>query len=324
MIQSGSDLHTHFFFREMVSNGFVCERFPWSERFFNVVSHTLDNVNPLTKNDKLSILSNFVETINLPPHKILAKYNQRMATLLPNWRLTPYHMAIDFKSNGGISGDLAVNYSGQKLAIKSIGVPYFNYLNIHGPQSVNTCLGIKYYGSLTCIEPERFNDTWAQCEKHGVPIMDHCATGSLHNSNFKKEYSTQFNDPMMWDSVLKKYPGLKICFAHGGGVSQIVGDGDWWKSIKRFMALYENVYFDLSFTILDGRVVPIVKKYLRANHKQDRLVFGSDYFMIDSEKNDPLKITIDNYTSILSMDELQNNNANILGYREDVISNVIV
>lgn len=66
-----------------------------------------------------------------------------------------------------------------------------------------------------------------------------------------------FLKPNNWKPVLEKYPKLKVCFAHMGGVGEIWKKRttqcpySWYDNVKALMATYENLYTDISYTLFD-------------------------------------------------------------------------
>jgi len=115
---------------------------------------------------------------------------------------------------------------------------------------------------------------------------------TLKYEDFVKERLLSLNHPSLWKMVLEKYPKLKINFAHFGGNKQIMSFLDhsslafWTTSILEMMHDYKNVYSDLSsFDTPNQSFVPIrdlhEQIYLSLRKDvQDRILYGSDYFML--------------------------------------------
>jgi len=80
---------------------------------------------------------------------------------------------------------------------------------------------------------------------------------------------------------LKKWPNLRINFAHfGGGDQLIAGKTDWMGQIIGFIKDYSFVYTDISYHTdkkSPGKILDVVGKNDCLNTK---LMFGTDYIMI--------------------------------------------
>ena len=84
---------------------------------------------------------------------------------------------------------------------------------------------------------------------------------------------------------MQKFENLKICFAHAGGVKEIISskganeDKSWFNQIKYLMKTYDNVYTDISYTLYDKKVYPFLLELLLDEVIGEKLLFGTDYFM---------------------------------------------
>ena len=98
------------------------------------------------------------------------------------------------------------------------------------------------------------------CTKYDIPVTTHCSEGGI--ANFRKENyvvswdrenllidfnslgkskSSFYAAPENWIPVLKRWPTLRLNFAHFGG------SDNWMESIIGIMEKYENVYTDISY-----------------------------------------------------------------------------
>lgn len=206
-------------------------------------------------------------------------------------------------------------------------------------------IGIKIYPALGFFPfDNRLKKMYAFCEELEVPIITHCTpTGAFflgklnaamgmpepitytdekgeshkpmlllphhfRTNNNDKECDV-FLQPENWSTVLAKYPKLKVCFAHMGGVGEIFKKSkpnmpsSWYEDLKSLMATYENVYTDVSYTLYNKKAWQEIKNFLegtiistvvpwRNNYgremnfletMKDRIVFGTDYFMTEQE-----------------------------------------
>jgi len=115
---------------------------------------------------------------------------------------------------------------------------------------------------------------------------------TLKYEDFVKERLISLNHPSLWKMVLEKYPKLKINFAHFGGNKQIMNYLErstlafWTTSVIEMMHDYKNVYSDLScFDTPKQSYIPIRDLHERVYSTlrkdiQDRILYGSDYFML--------------------------------------------
>jgi uncharacterized protein len=217
--------------------------------------------------------------------------------------------------------------------------------------------GIKLYPSLGFYPfDKRLESMYQYAQENNIPIMTHCTrfgafyagktmpkelldfsnsfnptpeTAARHKQDFYASLNTlkaneacdAFLDPVNYYDVLKKFPKLKLCFAHYGGDREIVKFKDstipqqgilatgynnktsWYFIIKNFMQLFENVYTDISYTLYDTKpsdgVTQIVKADLSVisqpgvakKETGNKILFGTDYFMTLQEKEEKLLYT---------------------------------
>jgi predicted TIM-barrel fold metal-dependent hydrolase len=92
---------------------------------------------------------------------------------------------------------------------------------------------------------------------------------------------------------MKDFPKLKICVAHLGGDSDVhdymrnPNDRDnWFVDIKRMAKEYPNFYTDISFTLYEKGFYPLLKVLLEKPYMKQKILFGSDYYMVQTETNE--------------------------------------
>jgi hypothetical protein len=208
-------------------------------------------------------------------------------------------LPLDFKHNGGIDGDVIKDYTQQMMDVENLSIKYdreiivFDYAN-----EINPVHGVKGYSSMCGLYPGQ----WVNPNMTDYPIMVHCEYGSVRKSGLRKSVAREFNNPIHWVPVLKKYPNIKVCFAHFGGEEEWKkyndGKESWVHTIVAFMFRYPNVYVDLSYALLFPSVLQGVKKLL-ADHPwmKERILFGTDYPMCVIEK-DGLWKTLEAYNEL--------------------------
>ena len=109
-----------------------------------------------------------------------------------------------------------------------------------------------------------------------------------------KEFKNNFIDPENYVDVLLKFPKLKICLAHFGGdlnhLDRKVKDPKawtWYDKIKKLILHpdFKNVYTDISYSLHNKAHVDLFKQDLQVPVLQQRILFGTDYFMTYQEEN---------------------------------------
>ena len=82
----------------------------------------------------------------------------------------------------------------------------------------------------------------------------------------------QFNgNPLLFESVLQKYPKLKIILGHSGGKI------NFYPEVINFVSNHENVYMDFS----GDTIYPSVFKMVLDKAGKGRILFGTDMPMMD-------------------------------------------
>jgi predicted TIM-barrel fold metal-dependent hydrolase len=109
---------------------------------------------------------------------------------------------------------------------------------------------------------------------------------------------TRFTDPDSYRPILTAHPRLRICLAHFGGA------GDWggfiknpWSSnpasqswLTKILEMirsgnYPNLWTDISYTVFgDDEYVYLLKVLLSDPRISRRVLFGSDFYVVESAK----------------------------------------
>lgn len=171
--------------------------------------------------------------------------------------------------------------------------------------------GVKIYPPLGYFPyDERLYPVYDYCVKHNLPVISHCSPynpvhfkGSnkelrslLSKSKLpvtgknQKELCANFTNPKNWEFVLNDFKNLKVCLAHFGSSYYwkkfIENPGDtenWFVLIKDMIPKYENLYTDISFTLSEQEYFPLLKVLLSDNALKNKILFGSDYYMVETE-----------------------------------------
>ncbi len=163
--------------------------------------------------------------------------------------------------------------------------------------------GVKIYPPLG-VDPQDARlvaEVYPACVELGLPIMSHCSRGGIRSRDLRPEAAQALADPHRFRPVLEQFPALRVCLAHMGGlgdwrdwlsIPKTIGnlarlDGNWLQRILDMFksGRYPNLYTDISYTIFEfNRCAAPLKEFLRDPAIRDRVLFGSDYYMIEPEK----------------------------------------
>ncbi len=133
--------------------------------------------------------------------------------------------------------------------------------------------GVKLYPRLG-YHPQckPLDAVYEYCSKNNLPITFHCGkSGFPPGTDWKY---AEFGNPLNFEPIVKKYPNLKIDFAHLGSADPSL---EWAKTIVRLVNENENVYSDLScYTSKDD--LKKIKELWNTNPKlKKRMMFGTDF-----------------------------------------------
>ena len=181
-----------------------------------------------------------------------------------------------------------------------------------------TKVGSYYLGDITAemINPNSFVGqalNWPnKFDKVSFPITE--------NLKKKKEFCDNFSHLYNYARVLEKYPDLKICFAHAGddvGIKEAKSgnsNNSWFTHIKYLMQTYQNVYTDISYTLVNKKIHKDLYELLIDQDIGHKVLFGTDYFMTLRDKSEAklksefMTFLIQQDTKIDLWDKLANKN----------------
>jgi len=183
----------------------------------------------------------------------------------------------------------ALAYPGRLLpfvAVNSLRISHFERMEWALTQK--GFVGVKLYPSLGYkVDDAPMRKVYAYCEANEVPLLMHCNKGGFWLSEGTRDNS----DPALWSDILRDYPRLKICFGHFGGDENLVRADipatSWTGTILALMERYPGVYADIAYHDLpmqggdkESNYFRHLGRLLRSSTFQDRILFGSDYFLI--------------------------------------------
>lgn len=188
------------------------------------------------------------------------------------------------------------------------------YIEVHG------FTGIKLYPSLGFYpDDERLSPIYDYANEKKLPITAHCIPvnavfygGNISDQDKAKaksldpkfkfrsnyEFTRYYNHPLNYKKVLEEFKDLKLNLAHFGGneewdkylneswdhaASPVAPNASWFSIIKDMLVEYKNLYSDISFTVSDPKLFPLLKIVLQDQRINERILFGSDFYML--EKN---------------------------------------
>lgn len=171
--------------------------------------------------------------------------------------------------------------------------------------------GVKIYPPFGYLPTEKsLTPIYNFCEHHenGIPVMTHCAGAILRAKEFKNDRNraSSFCAPRNYIKVLEDHPKLRLCLGHFGGDSAwdaflkkpLVSDRlsgrkendpgieSWLDDILEMLrsGKYPNLYVDISYVIFHFRENSIILKVLLEDDRiRPRVLFGTDYYMVEVE-----------------------------------------
>ena len=161
--------------------------------------------------------------------------------------------------------------------------------------------GVKLYPRMG-YHPEckPMDSVYKYCSDNNLPITFHCGKSGFPPSTEWKY--AEFGNPINFEPVVKKYPKLKIDFAHLGSCSE---RHEWADTIIRLMNENENVYSDLS-CYTNTEELMTVKKIWDENKKfRTRLMFGTDFDVMYFTDKVNMHLYYNNFKMIFNTDELK-------------------
>jgi predicted TIM-barrel fold metal-dependent hydrolase len=142
---------------------------------------------------------------------------------------------------------------------------------------------------------------YALCQERNVPVMTHSSPGGVWAYRFTDTDRRRVGHPRNYKKILTTFPELRICLAHFGGAEEWEKhltnpsqgeDAAWVRYITDMIRSgdYPNLYTDISYTMFTVRqtqstfdYTEYLKVLLADSRIRERVLFGSDFYMIDLE-----------------------------------------
>ena len=137
------------------------------------------------------------------------------------------------------------------------------------------------------------------CSDNNIPITTHCGmSGFPPGENWRY---AEFGNPLNFEPVIKKYPKLKIDFAHLGSSSTSL---KWANTIVRLINENENVFSDLSCYTKTETLDRILPLWNDNPKLKDRIMFGTDFDVMYFTAHITMQGYYANFKSIFSESDL--------------------
>lgn len=167
--------------------------------------------------------------------------------------------------------------------------------------------GVKIYPTLgySPDNPRLMDEIYPYMIEQNIPLLAHCSKGSVNSKEMKKEEAHALADPDNYVSVLEKFPELRICLGHFGGIDEWrrhindprdEANPTWLTKIRELIESkkYPNLFTDISYTIFNFHEnVPLLKILLENDDILKKVLFGSDFYMVESEKYSEKRLSLD-------------------------------
>jgi predicted TIM-barrel fold metal-dependent hydrolase len=135
--------------------------------------------------------------------------------------------------------------------------------------------GVKIYPVMGFTPHDRrLYPIYEYCVPNNIPITAHCYNGGI--PGLKEDY--HLADPKHWGTVLEDFPSLTLNLAHNDRTGSA-----WQARIARLIKTHPKVYTDVSFDtemwFMPRKYFKNIKRILSTPKIQDRLLYGTDWFM---------------------------------------------
>jgi predicted TIM-barrel fold metal-dependent hydrolase len=140
---------------------------------------------------------------------------------------------------------------------------------------------------------------YSYCSDKNIPITFHCGkSGFPPGTDWKY---AEFGNPQNFEPVIKKYPNLKIDFAHLGSCDP---DHTWAQTIVNLINQYDNVYTDLSCYTVKNDLVAIKPLWDNNPKLKSRLMFGTDFDVMYFTAKITMELYFANFSNVFSPSDL--------------------
>ncbi|MCP4643765.1 MAG: amidohydrolase family protein [bacterium] len=167
--------------------------------------------------------------------------------------------------------------------------------------------GVKIYPPLGYLpsHPTLMDEIYPYMIDNNLPLMAHCSPGVVFNHDMGRKKANALAHPDGYCEVMKQFPKLRVCLGHFGGSGEWKRHTDkpkdpknptWLTKIRELMKSgeYPNLYADISFTVFNFQEnVPLLGLLLEDSDIRGRVLFGSDFFMVETQKYSERRLSTD-------------------------------
>ncbi|SEA21609.1 Amidohydrolase [Thiothrix caldifontis] len=313
--------HTHIFTHKHIPDGYFplfIVKLARNKVIRGVLNTVMQKIVPWTSNDRFQRCANFVsfaykkgQEDNL---KVLMNYYPK------GTRFVVLPMDMAYMAAGKVMEDIDKQHQelvclANREEYKNIIIP-FAHIDPRRPAALERLAvlveeqqfrGVKIYpplGYYPC-DPVLMHDIYPYMVKHKLPLIAHCSPGSVNTKHLPFEEAQGLADPKHYAAVMKKFPDLKICLSHFGGISEwqryltrdrSIDNPTWLEKILDMMRSgnYPNLYADVSYTVFNFQEnITLLKVLLEDERVRTQVLFGSDFYMTSNERYPERRLSID-------------------------------
>ena len=313
--------HNHLFTHENIPNGYFPLFLVPAARiapFRWILRGAMKVIVPWTKNDKAHRYAAFIKSTYRKTQE--ANLKDLMGYYPEGTKFIVLPMDMAYMGAGNIKEDIDDQHAelaklSKDQKYKDILIP-FAHIDPRRPNSIDrlrslvekhSFKGVKIYPTLG-YGPDHdvlMTDIYPYMVEKNIPLLAHCSPGSVNSKDIPKEEAHSLADPYNYKNVMDAFPELRICLGHFGGI------GEWRRHINeqrnpdkpswltKVVELiksgdYPNLYTDISYTIFNFQEnVSLLKVLLEDQDILEKVLFGSDFYMVESEKYSEKRLSID-------------------------------
>ncbi|MEM6423176.1 MAG: amidohydrolase family protein, partial [Pseudomonadota bacterium] len=180
--------------------------------------------------------------------------------------------------------------------------------------------GVKLYPPLGYLPTHELlmEQVYPYCIERNIPVMSHCSQGGVAEKGSSQATHDERANPHAFIPVLERFPDLRVCLAHFGGDAawndflgpHAIGkvrspaeqdENNWLHRLLDMLRAevdgqpkYPGLYTDISYTAFRFRQnLPALDVFLSDDRVADKVLFGSDYFMTETEETSERRMSIE-------------------------------
>ncbi|MEM9782422.1 MAG: amidohydrolase family protein [Pseudomonadota bacterium] len=173
--------------------------------------------------------------------------------------------------------------------------------------------GLKLYPPLGYppTHPVLMERIYPYCIEHNLPVMTHCSRGGVTGAGLDQRHHDKMAAPDAFAEVLDRFPTLRVCLAHFGGerdwndylqkpkpgplqkaTNRI--EENWVSRVLDLVVERDTLWTDISYTAFNfSQNLPALNVFLTDPRVARRVLFGSDYFMTETEATGERRMSIE-------------------------------